>query len=170
VIDLLDHEALLTRDKRGGVTDVDWAGCVRRWSKDHTFATSNVVSEFVVPRGLEDLSAKLTKAKWLYAVTGSLAAQSRSPIAPLRQAMVYTDQVDAAARFLDARDAELGANLLIAEAFDPVVFERIEIVDDLTLVTPSQAACDLLSGSGRMPSEGEELLDWMRLNERSCRR
>jgi hypothetical protein len=73
-------------------------------------------------------------------------------------------------RFLDVRETDLGVNLLIAEPFDPVVFDRTDTVDGLRLRGPSQAACDLLTGSGRMPSEGEELLDWMRINERSWRR
>jgi hypothetical protein len=30
---------------------------------------------------------------------------------------------------------------------------------------PSQVAIDCLSGSGRMPSEGEALLEWMRRHE-----
>ena len=170
VIELLEREALLARDARGRVTEVDWAGCIRRWSKDHTFTKSNVVTELVAPRGLDDVIAKLKKAKWQYAVTGSIAAQPRSPIAPVRQAMIYTDHVDTAMRFLDVRETDLGVNLLIAEPFDPVVFDRTNTIDDLTLVAPSQAACDLLTGSGRMPSEGEELLDWMKRNEGSWRR
>ncbi len=163
---------MLTRDARGRVTEVDGAGCIRRWSEDHTFTKSNIVTELVAPRGLDDDIAKLTKAKakWPYAITGSIAAQPRSPIAPVRQAMIYTDHVDTAVRFLDARETDLGANLLIAEPFDPVVFDRTDTVDDLRLVAPSQAACDLLTGSGRTPSEGEELLSWMKLNERSWRR
>ena len=170
MIDLLAREALLSRDARGRVTDVDWAGCIRRWSKDHTFTSSNVVTELVAPRGLEDVTAKLKKAKWPYAITGSIAAHPRSPIAPVRRAMIYTDHVDTAMRFLDVRETDLGANLLIAEPFDTVVFDRTDTVDGLRLVTPSQAACDLLTGSGRMPTEGEALLSWMRLNERSWRR
>jgi hypothetical protein len=170
VIELLEREALLTRDARGRVTEVDWAGCIRRWSDDHTFTKSNVMTELVAPRGLDDVIAKLKKAKWPYAVTGSVAAQPRSPIAPVRQAMIYTDHVDTAIRFLDVRETDLGANLLIAEPFDPVVFDHTDTVDGLRLVAPSQAACDLLTASGRMPSEGEELLDWMRINERSWRR
>ena len=145
VIDLLAREALLSRDARGRVTDVDWAGCIRRWSKDHTFASSNVVSEFVAPRGLEDVTAKLKKAKWPYAITGSIAAQPRSPIAPVPQAMIYTDHVDTAVRFLDARETDLGANLVIAEPFDPVVFDRTDTVDGLRRVATSQFASDLLT-------------------------
>jgi hypothetical protein len=83
--------------------------------------------------------------------------------------MIYTDHVDTAVRFLDVRETDLGVNLLIAEPFDSVVFDRTDTVDGLQLVAPSQAACDLLTGSGRMPSEGEELLGWMKLNERSWR-
>ncbi len=170
VIDLLTREALLTRDERGGVTDLDWAGCIRRWSKDYQFATSNAVYEYVAPRGLGDMSARLAKVKWRYAVTGSLAAQPRAPIAPSRQAMIYTDDVATAAKQLDVRETDAGANVLLAEPFDPIVYDRVDTIDGLKLVAPSQAACDLLTGSGRMPSEGEELLDWMRLDERAWRR
>ena len=168
VIDLFTREALITRDRRGGVTDLDWAGCIRRWSKDYGFA-SNTVSGFVAPRGLTDLTTKLSAAKWRYAATGSIAAQPRAPIAPTRQAMIYADDVATAARQLDLRETESGVNVLIAEPFDPVVYERTDIVDGLRLVAPSQAACDLLTGSGRMPTEGEELLEWMKTTEREWR-
>lgn len=169
VIDLLAREALLTRDPRGRVTDVDWAGGIRRWSKDYEFATSNRVTSFIAPRGLSDVIAKLATFKGRYAVTGSLAAQG-SPIAPVRQAMLFVDDVDRVSRAVDVREADEGANLLIAEPFDDVVYERSTTVDGLTIVAPSQAAADLLTGSGRMPSEGEELLDWMKRNERAWRR
>jgi len=152
------------------VTAVDWAGCLRRWSKDYEFTTSNRVTSFVAPRGLSDITAKLAEVKWRYAATGSIAAQALSPIAPLRQAMLYVDDIDSARRALDAREADEGANLLIAEPFDEVVYERTTTVNGLSIVAPSQAAADLLTGSGRMPSEGEELLDWMKANERVWRR
>jgi hypothetical protein len=50
------------------------------------------------------------------------------------------------------------------------VFDRTDTVGGLTLVAPSQATCDLLTGSGRVQSEREEVLDWMRLNDRTWRR
>lgn len=166
VIDLLARDALLTRDARGGVTEVDWAGCIRRWAKDYKFTTSNRVTSFVAPRGLSDITAKLADVKWRYAATGSLAARALSPIAPVRQAMLFVDDVDSASRALDAREADAGANLLIAEPFDEVVYDRTTTVDGLSIVAPSQAAADLLTGSGRMPSEGEELRHWIEANER----
>ncbi|MCP3934786.1 MAG: hypothetical protein GY708_05370 [Actinomycetia bacterium] len=37
--------------------------------------------------------------------------------------------------------------------------------DGLRCVTPSQLAVDLLTGPGREPSQGEEMLAWMKDNE-----
>jgi hypothetical protein len=36
-------------------------------------------------------------------------------------------------------------------------------------MAPAQIAADLLTGSGRMPSEGDELIAWMKANERDWR-
>jgi hypothetical protein len=65
---------------------------------------------------------------------------------------------------LGLRSADAGANVLLAEPFDPVVFDRTSTRDDLRVVAASQLAADLLTGPGREPSQGEELLAWMRDN------
>jgi len=57
-----------------------------------------------------------------------------------------------------------GANVLLIEPFDKVVFERTMRFGELVTVAPSQVAVDLLTGPGREPSEGEELLRWMKEN------
>jgi hypothetical protein len=169
VIDLLAREVLLTRNARGSVDDVDWAGCLRRWSNDYEFVTSNQTTAFLAPRGLDDLTAKLTTVRWRYAATGSLAAQSFSPIAPARLGMIYVDDIETAFRQLDLRDVDSGTNVLLAEPFDPVVYERAIERDGLTVAAPTQIAADLLTGSGRMPSEGDEMIAWMKANEREWR-
>jgi len=166
VIDLLSREALLTRDARGRVNDVDWEGCLRRWSDDYAFGTSNQTTGFLAPRGLDDLTSKLTTVKWRYAITGSLAAQSFSPIAPARLGLLYVDDIETAVRQLDLREVDSGINVLLAEPFDPVVYERTIERDGLRVVAPTQIAVDLLTGSGRMPSEGDELIAWTKANER----
>jgi hypothetical protein len=58
---------------------------------------------------------------------------------------------------------------VLAEPFDPVVFERATTHDRIHLVAASQLAADLLTGPGREPSEGNELLSWMRANEEEWR-
>jgi hypothetical protein len=168
-LDLLDRDGLITRDTRGSVTDVDWAGIIRRWSRDYDFTRSNQISTYLDPRGLDTLATKLDKARWQYATTGAFAAQRFAPIAPARTAALFVEDVSRAAGRLKLQPADAGANVLLVEPYDPVVFERTTVRDRLRVVALSQLAVDLLTGTGREPSEGEELLTWMGKNERAWR-
>lgn len=166
---LLDREGLVSRDDRGALTGLDWEATIRRWSQDYGFARSNQVAYYLDARGLSSLTSKLSRAKWTYAATGVLAAQRIAPSAPARQAAVYVDDIARTAERLRLRPTDAGANVVLAEPFDPVVFDRLSIRDDLRVVAPAQLAVDLLTGSGREPSEGDELLAWMRSNEDAWR-
>jgi hypothetical protein len=82
---------------------------------------------------------------------------------------VYVEDIAAAAHGLDLRRAEAGANVLLIEPFDPVVFDRTLVRDELTLANPSQVAADLLTSPGRGPAEAEALLEWMAEHEHEWR-
>ena len=168
-LDLMDREGLVTRDTRGSVIDVDWEGAIRRWSQDYDFARSNQVSSYLDPRGLTAITAKLSEVSWPYAISGAFAAQRFAPVAPARQAAIYVDDPVQVAERLKLRPVDAGANVLLVEPFDPVVFERSTVRDDLRVVAASQLAVDLLTGPGREPSQGDELLSWMRENEDAWR-
>jgi hypothetical protein len=168
-LDLLDRDGLVTRGSRGEVLDLDWEGAIRRWSRDYSFTGSNAVVTFLEPRGLGALTDALTKSKRTYAATGSLAAQRLFPVAPARQAAIYVDDIVRAADRLRLRPADTGANVVLAEPFDPVAFDRSSVRDGLRVVAVPQLAVDLLTGPGREPSEGNELLAWMRKNEDAWR-
>lgn len=76
----------------------------------------------------------------------------------------------AVAEKLNFRPAETGVNVVLAEPFDQVVFERSTSRDGAQVVAPSQLVADLLTGGpGREPSEGNELLSWMRSHEDAWR-
>ena len=167
-IDLLAREALLTRNEAGAVADVDWAGAIRRWSDDYELRRSNAVANYLEPRGLRALEGKLERAKWRYATTGPIAAQQFAPVAPARVAAIYVDDISEAADRLDLKPGDTGANVLLVEPFDDVMFERTT-TGRLVTVAPSQLAADLLTGPGRDLSEGEELLAWMKANEDAWR-
>jgi hypothetical protein len=169
VIDLLERDAIVTRDSRGGVASVDWAGALRRWSQDYELRRSNTVTSYLEPRGIEALSQRLDDVPWRYAVTSSLAAQRFAPVAPARIAVLYVDDATSTAETLDLRSTEAGANVLLVEPFDEVVFERTVKLDGLIVAAPSQVAVDLLTGPGREPAEGEALIDWMEKNEDAWR-
>lgn len=150
-LDLLDREGLLTRDDHGAITGVEWEATVRRWTKDYEFARSNRVRYYLEPRGLNVLATKLGDLGMRYAATGGFAAQRFAPVAPARQAALYVDDPGAAVEKLGLRPAETGANVVIAEPFDLVVFERSAVRDGLNVVAVTQLAADLLTGPGGSP-------------------
>lgn len=166
VIELLDTEAIIERTSRGPVTAVDWAALIRRWVRDYTFTDSNNTVALIEPRGLEALIAKLKALEpGKYAVTGSLAASQVKPIAPPRLATVFVASLPAATEQLDLRPTETGANVILAEPYNDVVFERTWTRDSVVYAALPQVAADLLTGPGRAPAEAEELMRWMQDNE-----
>lgn len=166
VADLLVRDALLVRDgSRGKITEVDWNGVIRRWARDYSFADSNRARSYLEPRGLRTLLKRLTGTTVPYAITGSVAANKVSPITEPRAATIYITDLTTAAAALELRPAEAGANVILAEPYDGVVFERTRAVEGLKYVNASQLAADLLTSPGRGPSEGEAVLRWMLENK-----
>jgi hypothetical protein len=72
--------------------------------------------------------------------------------------MVYVDDIDRAATELGLVTVESGGNVLLAEPFNPIVFENTWEGDGITYAALGQVAADLLTAPGRGPAEGEELL------------
>ncbi len=168
-LELLDREGFVTRGERGGVIGLDWEATIRRWTQDYEFARSNRLSYNLEPRGLSPFASTLSDSGIKYAATGAFAAQRYAPIAPARQAAVYVEEPAVVAETLKLRPAETGANVVLAEPFDSVVFERSVDRGGVQVVAAAQLAADLLTGPGREPSEGNELLSWMRTNEDAWR-
>jgi hypothetical protein len=109
-------------------------------------------------RGLTALLAKLATTKARYAVSGSLAAVRVAPVTAPRLAVVYVDTLEKTAESLGLRPAEAGANVLLIEPADPIVFERSKTIDGVKYVALSQAAADLLGSPGRARDEAEALI------------
>ena len=168
VLDLLEREAIVTR-MRGAVSTVDWQGAIRRWTEDYDQTVSNTPTMALEPRGLPVFEKKLRGSKLSYVATGAFAAQRFDPIVPARQAAIYVTDAIECIDHLDLRETEAGANVMILEPLDSVVFDRAVDRDGLRCVAPSQLVADLLTGPGREPSQGEHVLDWMERNERVWR-
>jgi hypothetical protein len=171
VVEFLEEEGLIERERREPIRDVPWRRLLERWSEDYGFARSNTVETFLEPRGLSRLMERLAKTPKLeYVVTGSLAAERVAAYAPARLATIYVRDIPTVAESLGLRPVDTGANIALAAGDYDVVFERDERVDGLRVAALSQVAVDLLSGPGRNPSEARALLDWMESNERAWRR
>src|SRR5262249_10885533 len=84
VLTLLDRDALVERDSNDVVNRVRRADLVHRWVQDYSLLKSNITENFLEPRGIAALVAKLKLANFKYAVTGPLAASFISSAAPPR--------------------------------------------------------------------------------------
>ncbi len=169
VVELLERDGLVERKSRGPVKRLDWEGTIRRWTADYGVTETNRIAAYLEPRGLPALANKLRTLERRYALTGSMALPDEVSVAPARLAMIYTRDVAGLASELDLRPTETGSNVLLLEPFDDVVFARTPERQGLIAVACSQLAADLLTGPGRAPTEGEELLAWMKDNEDAWR-
>lgn len=163
LLDTLDREALVERSRRGRVEDADPAGLLQRWAEYYDVLKSNTASLFLAPNGARQTLAQLAQRSDLppVAITGSFAAQRLAPVAAPALLLAYSDDADAVASSLRLLPADEGANIALLRAFDPVAWERSREEQGLRYVAPSQAAVDCLTGTGRMPAEGEAVLAWM---------
>lgn len=150
LLQALDDEALIERSERGRVTDVEIARLVRRWAEHYDIFRSNKVPRYLAPPGAAAVVSRLPSLKSRVAVTGSFAAVRLAPVAAPALLATYVDEShDDVARFLEFIPADAGANV--------------------ALLAPSQVAVDCFTGSGRIPSEGEAVLDWLNTHEAKWR-
>lgn len=167
VVDFLEFELLLHRSRDGYLSIPEWPALLQRWSEDYQVLGTNAVSRWLAPRGLEDLLSQMRNSDIDdYALTGSIAAATWESYAPVRSAMIYCHDVDAAARAWGLRETDSGNNVvLIQPKYSVALKRRIQRQDGLYLASPAQVVIDLLTGPGRSPSEGVELIDWMERHE-----
>lgn len=161
VLSFLADEDVIRRDDDGGVAEVLWKDLLRRWARDYRAKAA----AYLAPRGLEDLSGDLRSFPDRYALTGSMAVPAEADVAPARLMRCYVDDPEVAAQILGLRRADAGANVLLLEPIDPVVYERTRVESGLVMAALSQCVVDLMTGSGREPNEGEALMSWMEANE-----
>lgn len=171
LLDALDRDALVDRAGRGEVSGVDYVALLRRWTATYEVFESNGIARFVAPQGaqqaLEMLKSGTTAGR--VAVTGSFAAVRRAPVAAPALLTAYADELSAVADALKLLPADEGANVVLLRPFDNAVWERLEVDDAVAYVAPSQVVADCLTGTGRMPAEGQALLAWMSANEPAWR-
>jgi hypothetical protein len=172
LLDTLYREALIERPPRGPVESVDIAGLLRRWAGSYDVFKTNEAEMFVAPQGVDRLLPRLAAAPGAgteIAITGSFAATRLAPVASPALLIAYSAAPEAIARDFGLLPAEEGANVVLLRPFDRVVWLRTPIEDGLRYAAPSQVTVDCLGGNGRMPAEGEAVLEWMLANESEWR-
>jgi hypothetical protein len=178
LLDTLENEVLITRERRT-ITDVDWAGIIRARAEQLDLLSSNDAVAMLASQGLQRVLDALRQNIERHqeklgplAVTGPYAAAEVAPITSGGQLMLYVerDAVNPIRRELELLGpASGGADVMLLCPPDPVVFERRRTVDGLPHVALSQLAIDSLAGPGRMPAEGEAVLQYMADHESDWR-
>ncbi len=166
----LEREALIRRDNRGTVKEVDWPAMLRRRGNAVALFDKERTETFISRSGVQaTLEALRSLEDQRYAVTGSFAAARIKAVAAPVGLALYSPDPDALASMLNLLPAEQGADVRIVRPADDGVFARLSTSDRIRWVAPSQVVLDCLGGSGRMPQEGEALLEWMAENESAWR-
>jgi hypothetical protein len=169
-VDFLAREALLTRDDEKRIVEVDWTGLLERWATDYAIDRKRRIAWSFAPRGaasVERIAAGLGAG---YAISGSLAARRFAPYAEPRLALLYVEDLSEATTALDLTEAPDANNVLLVEPRDDLPFVRTSVIDGVRYAALGQVVADLLTGPGRMPAEGQALIQWMSANEKAWRR
>lgn len=171
LLDSLDREALIERAARGRVESVDIPRLLRRWAEFYDVFATNEMKTFLAPQGARKTLDRMKDESSVgrVAVTGSFAAVRLAPVAAPALLVAYCEDVDRVSGALDLLPADEGSNVVLLRPYDAVVWDRSVVEDGLRYVAPAQAAIDSLTGNGRMPAEGEALIEWMVENESQWR-
>jgi hypothetical protein len=166
MLQVLADELVIERAPRGPVTSAEWELLLRKLTATYSLLDANTTSTWIAAAGPDRLVNDLIGLRiGRWAVTGSFVASTISPVAAPEVAVVYTDDVERLAKAARLLPAKIGANVVLAQPYDPIVFERGQETNGVRSVSVAQAAIDCLTGAGRMPAEGQALLAWMRRNE-----
>jgi hypothetical protein len=172
ILDTLLAEGLIDRE-RAGVTRVDWPAMLQRRARALDLFRPVGTHRYVARHGTSELVDRLrsrpTAGRRPPTVTGSFAAARIAPVAAPALLVLYTMDPLVLADELELLPAEAGADTVLIRPENDIAFARAAREGGMAWAAPSQVAIDCLAGSGRMPSEGEALIGWMRENESEWR-
>ena len=171
ILDSLLDEGLITRPRSGPVVHADWQALLRQRAAALTLFRKMGTFRYVARNGTQQLLDAIGQLdiEERPVVTGSFAAVRLAPTAPPAQLVLYTMRPRELAARLPIVEVESGADTVLIRPDNAVAMSRSDDDDRVRYAAPSQVAIDCLSGSGRMPAEGEAVIEWMAANESAWR-
>lgn len=171
VLGSLEGEGLVTRGPRGRVIEADWESLLRRRAAVVDLLARRSVELYVAPKDMTAMVDELGRLEERRVmISGSVAATRFAQIAVPALLVAYTvADVSFLAEHLRLLPVEDGANVAFIRAQNTAPFFNAVVSPRLVFAAPSQTAIDCLSGNGRMPAEGEAVLEWMRQNQDAWR-
>lgn len=171
ILDRLIDEGLISRARSGPVLDADWPALLRQRASALSLFRNTGTFRFVARGGIQQLLDDLRglENELQPVITGSFAAVRLAPVAAPTQLVLYTMNARRLAEQLPVLEVESGADTVLVTPENHVAMRRFSAQGGLRYAAPSQVAIDCLSGSGRMPAEGEAVIEWMLANEERWR-
>jgi hypothetical protein len=165
-LEALHNERLIERAATSRtVTNVDWRGLLRARAEHYTLFGSNLSKNYLARSGPAAVYRRLSEQHDDSAVvTGSFAAAEFARLVVPTQLVLYVPDADDFAKRYELMPAQQGANVVLLRAADRSQPNRPRRIAGRLHVGVSQLALDLLTGNGRLPEEGEALLEWMAVN------
>jgi hypothetical protein len=167
ILESLNEQALIEREPRGKVTDVDWPALLRARANYLDLLGRRTTTGYIAPTGAQSALDALARRnpEGLWAVSGSFAAVRFAAVAAPALLVLYAMNPVVLAGDLGLLEADQGVNVALIRPTNYGPFDRTEPVDGIVWAGISQVVLDCLSGNGRMPAEGEALIEWMMQNE-----
>jgi hypothetical protein len=165
VLETLEGEALVIRGARRQVINVEWQELIRRRAAALDLLAEHTSNAYVSPNGARNALEAIAATKERALVTGSFAAVRLAPVAAPVLLVAYSMRPDDVASELNLRPVSEGSDVVLVRPENPGVFRGAKEDGGIAWAGPSQIAIDCFSGSGRMPSEGQAVIEWMALNE-----
>jgi hypothetical protein len=171
LLEAFEEQALLERDRRGVVKHADWRGLLMVAAERYNVLRNNLARTFVAQSGARNLYSSLRgrSSNSEVAVTGSFAVADIAHVTAPTQLMLYVSDVREMQSVGRLLPTDRGADVVLLQPEDPAQLKGLRTVDGLAHVGLSQLALDCLSGNGRLPEEGQAVLDWMRSHEQEWR-
>jgi len=161
VLKTLHETGLIERAGSGPVVQVRWPELLRRRASEYDLLKSNRSGAFLARSGPRALLAKIADRRDEVIVTGSFAAAQINQVAVPVQLSLYVPSIRAFAEQHGLIPTQTGANVLLLEAASPSQLARSRLIEGAHHAGYSQLVQDLLAGNGRLPEEGEAVLEWM---------
>ncbi len=172
IVQRLEHEGYLIREKEGGVRPKDPALLLDAWREVYQFSKHTIHQGHVAARSgdalLRFVGDTLSEQGIEHAATGLAAAWVLTRFAAFRIATVYlpTDPSPALLERLGCREDSRGANLWLVVPNDEGVFQGAVEKDGIRCAHPVQVYVDLKDHPERAAEAAEhlrtELLTWRR--------
>jgi hypothetical protein len=169
-LEALDEQALIQREPRGEIRDVDWVALLRYRALSYDLFRSNAATSYVAQGGLEQTLQTLQDQDLGggLAVTGAFAAASLAAVTAPEQLLLYAADERIAARarkYLRLLPTPRGGNVVLLSPADPSHLWGLDASAAPPRAAWSQVVLDCLSGNGRLPQDGEALLEQLRQTE-----